>query len=280
MEWTAADAASWITVPGPEDDKYSRGVLGLVTGSASYPGAGVIGAEAALHTGVGMLRYLGGAPDAVLARRPEVVTVPGQVQAWVLGSGIPVAADRDGADRDHADAALGERIRAALADGVPTVLDAGALPGPGEPAGADSAILTPHAGELARLLGTERERVLADPAAAAREAAERTGAVVLLKGHTTRVAAADLLLEVTAPTTWLATAGTGDALGGILGALLATAHARLGAPADPADLARVAASAALIHGVAALRAGRGGPITVLHLCHALPVVITELLALS
>ena len=119
-----ADAAAWIAVPGPDDDKYSRGVLGLVTGSERYPGAAVLGAEAALHTGVGMLRYLGGARDAVLARRPEAVTAEGRVQAWVLGSGI-----------DPDDPLLGERMRAALAEGVPTVLDAGALDLAGDASG-------------------------------------------------------------------------------------------------------------------------------------------------
>src|SRR5690606_26016571 len=85
-EWMAADARDWIAVPGPGDDKYSRGVLGVITGSHRYPGAAVIGVDAALHTGVGMLRYLGPAPDLVLARRPEAVTAEGRVDAWLLGS--------------------------------------------------------------------------------------------------------------------------------------------------------------------------------------------------
>ena len=57
--WTPSDAARFIAVPASDDDKYSRGVLGVVTGSAAYPGAAVLGVEAALHTGVGMVRYLG-----------------------------------------------------------------------------------------------------------------------------------------------------------------------------------------------------------------------------
>ena len=71
MEWTAKDAKAWIAVPGPDDDKYSRGVLGLVTGSERYPGAGALSVEAALHTGVGMLRYLGGARDACWPAAPR-----------------------------------------------------------------------------------------------------------------------------------------------------------------------------------------------------------------
>lgn len=259
MEWTPAEAASWIAVPGPYDDKYSRGVLGLVTGSERYPGAAVLGAEAALHTGVGMLRYLGGAREAVLARRPEAVTAPGRVQAWVLGSGV---------DADDADTA--DRMRAALAEGVPAVLDAGGLGLAGAATG--HVVLTPHAGELARMLGVERAEVIADPAGSATAAAERFGAVVLLKGSTTHVRGAGLELEARMAPAWLATAGAGDALGGILGALLAT-HPQ----ASPADLAHLAASAAVIHGLAAQRASAGGPFTILHLCHAIPATIADLL---
>src|SRR5687767_15824194 len=106
------DAAIWISVPGPGDDKYSRGVLGVVTGSARYPGAAVLGVEAALHTGVGMVRYLGpGRPTRlVLARRPEAVTTDGRVQAWVLGSGQDPAERADG---------TGALLDTALAQNVP-----------------------------------------------------------------------------------------------------------------------------------------------------------------
>ena len=54
-----SEARAWIATPGPDDDKYSRGVLGFVTGSPRYPGAAVLGVDAALHAGVGMVRYLG-----------------------------------------------------------------------------------------------------------------------------------------------------------------------------------------------------------------------------
>src|SRR3954468_6457578 len=83
------DAAAWIAVPGPDDDKYSRGVLGVVTGSPRYPGAAALGVDAALPAGVGMVRYLGaGRPTRlVLQHRPEAVTADGRVQAWLLGSG-------------------------------------------------------------------------------------------------------------------------------------------------------------------------------------------------
>jgi hydroxyethylthiazole kinase-like uncharacterized protein yjeF len=260
------DARRWIAVPKPEDDKYSRGVLGFVTGSARYPGAAVLGVEAALHTGVGMVRYRGPgrATRMVLARRPEAVTADGRVQAWVLGSGQD-AAERDDETRDL--------LGAALAQGVPVVIDSGALDL--APTANGPAVLTPHAGELATLLGIERADVVADPAASSVRAASETGATVLLKGHTSFIARPDgSLLRVTAPTTWLATAGTGDALAGVLGALVAT-HAG-DVAADPATLAEFAATACILHGTAGERASGGGPFTVLDLCHRLPGVVAEL----
>jgi NAD(P)H-hydrate repair Nnr-like enzyme with NAD(P)H-hydrate dehydratase domain len=118
---------------------------------------------------------------------------------------------------------------------------------------------------------------VADPAASALEAAERFGAVVLLKGSTSYVAdAGGGLLEVACAPAWTATAGTGDALAGVLGALLAT-HA-LELEADPGCAAPLAATAAVLHGLAAQQASRGGPFTVLGLCAELPGVVRELLA--
>ncbi|HWH98067.1 MAG TPA: ADP/ATP-dependent (S)-NAD(P)H-hydrate dehydratase [Pseudolysinimonas sp.] len=256
-----AEAAAWIAVPGDDDDKYSRGVVGFVTGSARYPGAAVLGVEAALRTGVGMVRYLGPgrATRLVLQRRPEAVTTDGRVQAWVLGSG------QDPRERDELTRL---QLEKALGQGVPVVFDAGALDLWSR--GTGPRVLTPHAGELARLLGVAKGEVLADRATAARRAAATTGAAVLLKGAESLVASpGGELLRVSNATPWLATAGAGDALAGILGALVAT-HA------DAADLAPVAAAAAWIHGEAARRASAGGPFTVLDLCLALPGVVRDL----
>src|SRR5690606_5727361 len=117
-------------------------------------------------------------------------------------------------------------------------------------------LLTPHAGECARLLGVPRAAVEADPLGHARELAERTGAVVLLKGAVTIVVSPDddvpVLAQSDAPS-WLATAGSGDVLAGIVGALLATGL-------DPRT---AAALGALVHGVAADDANPGGPIRAL-----------------
>lgn len=269
--WGPADAARCIAVPDRDDDKYSRGVLGVVTGSAQYPGAAVLGVEAALHTGVGMVRYLGAAEAAtlVLQRRPEAVTAPGRVQAWLLGSGMDAATRTAGETRLLLDA---------IAEDVPCVLDAGALDLALdiEARGVPGALLTPHHGELARLLGVERREIERDPAHWAAQASAQFGAVVLLKGAVTVIADGDELIEVDAATPWLATAGAGDALGGILGALLATNAAAI--IDDPRMPARLAATAAFVHGRAAAAASMGGPFTVLDLCAAVPGVIREVLA--
>lgn len=268
LEWTAADAADWIRRPLPGDDKYSRGVLGVVTGSAEYPGAAVLGVEAALHTGLGMVRYLGPAAPThlVLARRPEVVTVPGRVQAWLLGSGM---------DAKSRDAATTARFEHAIAQELPTVLDAGALDVLSEVTG--PVVITPHLGELARVLGVDRAEIAADAPGWAGRAAAELGVTVLLKGAATYVAEpGGTLLVARSDNGWMATAGSGDALGGILGALVAGSVDRI--VGDPTALARLAATASVIHSRAADLAGAGGPFVVLDLATAVARVVARLVA--
>lgn len=269
-EWTPAEAAGHIAVPVATDDKYSRGVLGVVTGSNEYPGAAVLGVDAALRTGVGMLRYLG--PDRpsqlVLQRRPEAVTSPGRVQAWLLGSGM---------DADGRDSSSTHLLTDALAQAIPTVIDAGALDLLRWAAGA--VVITPHHGELARVLDIERSVITADPAGWAVRAAEELGVAVLLKGAQTFVADAHGSRHlVTSSTGWTATAGSGDALGGILGALIATHSDAIAS--DVSLLARLAATASVLHSLAAERASGGGPFTVLDLVGELSGVVAALLRSS
>ncbi|WP_130178618.1 ADP/ATP-dependent (S)-NAD(P)H-hydrate dehydratase [Cryobacterium sp. SO1] len=273
LEWEAAQARDWIAVPQATDDKYSRGVLGVRTGSTEYPGAAVLGVEAASRTGVGMLRYLGprrvGA--LVLQRRPEAVTADGRVQAWLLGSGM---------DADSRSAETTKQLQKALRQGLPTLLDAGALDLVG--AGTGARVITPHYRELAGLLARSGETVAvadiaAEPGEWAVRAAGLLGVTVLLKGSTTHVASASgIRLTVSGAPAWLATAGSGDVLGGILGALLATNAARIDADADA--LAALAATAAFVHGAAADRASGGGPILALDIAAAVPATIAALLA--
>jgi NAD(P)H-hydrate repair Nnr-like enzyme with NAD(P)H-hydrate dehydratase domain len=273
VEWTAADARRVVRVPRASDDKYRRGVLGMQTGSDAYPGAAVLGVDAAARTGVGMIRYLG--PDAptrmVLLRRPEVVTAPGRVQAWLLGSGM---------DAEHRSDAETASLREALGQDVPAVIDAGALDLVAE-AGPHT-IITPHAGELASMWGrvgvaVSRSTISDDPVYWARTTAERFAVTVLLKGARTIVAGPSApTLSVTASSSWAATAGSGDVLGGILGALLAT-NAEFLADEGTGILSRVAATAAYLHQAAGARASGGGPIVALDIADSVGTTIAELL---
>ena len=274
-EWGVTEAARFIRVPAASDDKYRHGVLGVVTGSSAYPGAAALGVDAAYATGVGMVRFLGGADVAehVLHRRPETVTVDGRVQAWLLGSGTEWMSV-DAAATDNT-AAIVERV---LDSGEPTVLDAGALPLAGRASGIT--IVTPHHAECARLLNVTREEVDADPLRAAATLADRHSVIVVLKGHVTLVVSPAksgerFARQLTAPTTWLATAGTGDVLAGIVGALLATHAEDLGQ--SSAHAGPLAATAVLIHGLAAVRAGSGGPFGASDIAAHLGAVIAGIL---
>lgn len=226
--WEPDDVAAAWPMPDANTDKYTRGVVGLDTGSPDYPGAAVLGTSGATHAGAGMVRYLG--PPAVAGRVldafPNVVAAPGRVQALVIGSGWGERKD-------------GKVLARAMATGVPMVIDADGLrhlAGPGRP----SVLLTPHAGELAFLLGCDRTTVTDDPLAAVRRAAEQTGCTVLLKGATQYVATpGEATVQVAVPgPSWTAQAGSGDVLAGICGALLAA-----GLPAATAAVVGASAQA-------------------------------------
>ncbi|WP_455834968.1 NAD(P)H-hydrate dehydratase [Pseudarthrobacter siccitolerans] len=274
-----ADVARLLPHPARRAHKYSRGVLGVVAGSADYPGAAVLACRGALAAGVGMVRYLGPPEVADLVRRscPEVVCSTGavadnRVQAWLVGSGM-------GPD-DHEQL---QRARDAVTSGLPVVADAGALPALPDVL-APNVVLTPHAGELAALLkrlGGEEDRaaVEAGTLAAVRRAAALTGATVLLKGATTLVAApAGDVFSQADGTPWLATAGSGDVLAGVIGALLAQADSDVGrfreAGVEPEfRWAAVAALGAALHGKAGRAASDaccGGPIAAGGIADAIP----------
>jgi len=234
----------------------------------------VLGVEAAIRTGAGMVRYVGPATPTglVLHRRPEVVTGEGRVQAWLVGSGLPAAADRTQADQ--------QRVFLAFGDGVPVVADAGALDRIG--GGTAPIVITPHYRELERALADTSaaltaDEIAADASSAASRAADTLGVTVLLKGATTHVAApCGPSLAVSLGTHWLATAGSGDVLGGILGALVA-GHAADVEERGHAALAELAATAAAVHGIAGVEASAGGPIAALDIADAVPGVIAQLL---
>ncbi|WP_371152716.1 bifunctional ADP-dependent NAD(P)H-hydrate dehydratase/NAD(P)H-hydrate epimerase [Buchananella felis] len=310
-----SDVRAHWPVPPARAHKYTRGVLGLLAGSRDYPGAAVLAATAAVEAGVGMLRLLPGtteqnhpaqprpaqprpaqadpeqphsaqpqAAQAVLAACPEAVPGEGRVQARVLGPGLSAAELP----------AAGRLIEAARADCLPLVIDATGL---GAVEGASSiplpplTVLTPHAGELAQLLARlpgavpDRAEVEARPAHWARRAAQLTGAVVLLKGAVTVVAPPHgSLLTATGAPAWLATAGAGDVLSGLLGALLSARGEHLSqlCASDPAaaqsELACLSALAAHVHARAAAQTNPGGPLRALAVARQLPATLAELLA--
>jgi hydroxyethylthiazole kinase-like uncharacterized protein yjeF len=247
------DVAALLPVPDRAADKYRRGVLGVVAGSPAYVGAAVLAVGGALAAGAGMVRFVGPGvvAEAVRARHPEVVltdglpSAAGRVQAWVVGPG------------GGTDAAARAVLNDVLSSDVPVLVDAdglSVLAQLGELRRRAATLLTPHAGELARLLGVERDAVEAQRLAHARRAALHYGASVLLKGSTTLIVgpgSAPIRVNGTG-TGWLATAGSGDVLSGACGALLAA-----GLPAELAG-----AVGAHLHGLAGrLAVGSGAPIT-------------------
>ena len=274
-KWSAKDARKCVAVPSDLDNKYSRGVLGVITGSAQYPGASVLTTSAAAATGVGMIRFYAssGLDHLVLHQTPSVVCHPGNVSAWLIGSGIDA--------RRYSSFTTWIRYRhfkSLKIQGVPTVLDAGALNLAGKLE--QPTVITPHSGELARLLNSRgvtatSEVIEGNPKKWAVTAAKTLGVTVLLKGSRTYVANDSMLIELPAATPWLATAGTGDVLAGILGALVAT-HL-IDVLNDSDYLAPLAATAALIHATAAKNASRGGPISAESLIPEIAGAITQIL---
>jgi hydroxyethylthiazole kinase-like uncharacterized protein yjeF len=274
-KWTARDAAKCIITPSDLDHKYSRGVLGVITGSAKYPGAAVLTSSAASATGIGMIRFhsSSGLAHLVLHATPSVVVQPGKVTAWLIGSGIEA--------KKYSDITTWLRHRwfkLAKLQSVPTVLDAGALHLAGSLE--QPTLITPHSGELSKLLtargvSVSAEAIEGNPKKWVQEAADTLGVTVLLKGATTYVANDTVLIELPVATPWLATAGTGDVLAGIIGALVATNTVEI--LNDYNHLAYVAATGAFIHGRAAATASNGGPINAEAIIVAIPRVISQII---
>jgi ADP-dependent NAD(P)H-hydrate dehydratase / NAD(P)H-hydrate epimerase len=256
-------------------------VLGLLAGSDRFTGAALLATGGAVRGGAGMVRVVTADVAAAVVRQawPETVITAypdqgdwdllgsvGRVQAWVAGPGM-------GTGQDAA-----ARLAAVLGTDLPALVDAdgltilsqvkGLLPRPAP------TLITPHAGELARLLGTDPGSVAARRLEHARRAAGELGVTVLLKGSTTVIAAPGdqpVLVNPTG-TPWLATAGSGDVLSGLAGALLAQ-----GLKPAQAGLA-----AAYLHGLAGRLAagspdGTGqAPIGASDLVRALPAAFRSL----
>lgn len=273
--WKSKDAAACIIVPSALDHKYSRGTLGVITGSAQYPGAAVLTTSAAIATGLGALRFHSnsGLAHLVLHQNPEALVQPGPVTAWLAGSGIN--------SKRYSDITTWQRHRwftLLQKQSVPTVLDAGALHLAGSLE--QPTLITPHAGELSKLLAqrgiiASAELIEADPRQWALRASEALAVTVLLKGSQTVIAQDSYIIDLPTSTPWLATAGSGDVLAGIIGALVATNYIEI--LNERRRLADIAATGAFIHNAAALIASGGGPISASTLIESIPAAVRKIL---
>lgn len=275
-----ATLARYLLKPEADSHKYSRGVVRIIAGSQRFPGAGLLCVAGASHSGVGMIRL--NAPERVenlvLAAHPQIVpdgpVLTGACDALVLGPGL----DAQKADWEAA---------AQLLENTPAVIDASALEPvcalikEGKLRLRAHHILTPHEGELTRCLnlfaGTDTDKTAGEIAGklvdkadkplgkfafeissalqrriqGAQQLAALTGACVLAKGNRTVVVDANSQVYLLpAATPWLATAGSGDVLAGLMGGLLAL-NVRAGAGHVGATVASAAALAPEIAQLAA-----------------------------
>jgi hydroxyethylthiazole kinase-like uncharacterized protein yjeF len=268
--WDEAKSARHLKPAFPSDNKYTRGVVTFITGSKKYPGAALLTTQAALACGVGMVRYLGprSVKKLVLLNTPQVVVTKGRTDAFVLGSGVPT--NRAWLTEQKMKSALGEKL--------PTVLDAGAILL--APYGHELTVITPHYGELKNLLSVNGSTVTTseiqqDPAKWAKLTADKFKLTVLLKGNTTYVANPQRVIKLPPAPPQLATAGTGDVLAGILGALLALNKDSV----DKETLPNIAATASLVHALATDLIGQisgGVSLNLTDLIKKLPTAIAKL----
>lgn len=301
------DYRELIEVPDEHSHKYTRGVLGMLTGSLEYPGAALMSVRAALNTGVGMVRFNANSHELrqlMIAHNPETVYFSGapalqRVTVWAGGSG----SSHDSLDKN----------RYLLHSPEPAILDAGACDlaaeylATGKHLGSHK-ILTPHAAELERFLRIvhelapetwkkhlgdaivpSRKDIDAEPFRWVRAASELSGATVMLKGGYTLIAAPNgATYSVAGGSPWLATAGSGDTLTGIYGALLAQTVAAFDARGEALEgctFASIGALAVYLHGEAARASATGsvkdalpGPAPATRVAEMLPEVIARLIA--
>ncbi|MBF8188480.1 NAD(P)H-hydrate dehydratase [Nonomuraea sp. K274] len=267
---TRGDLDLMLPRPGQETDKYRRGVLGVAAGSDLYTGAAVLAVGGALRAGAGMVRYAGTEPPVTQVRahwpeavitlldRPSIENV-GRVQAWVLGPGLGTG------DWAH------ELAAGVLASDVPVLIDADGLTLVAKDKEllrrSAPVLITPHAGELARLIGADRGDIEAARLKYVRAAAAELGVTVLLKGSTTVVAEDSRPTRVNVTgTPWLASGGTGDVLSGMAGALLAQGLSCYDA----------ASCGAYLHGLAGRRAAGGAPLAAADVAAAVPDAIRSI----
>ena len=283
MATEASDVARWVParVNGRDSNKGKFGHVSVFAGSAGFVGAPVLSAEAAARTGAGLvtLAVPKGVQAAAMARISPVVMTRGLAETGRgafspdalqdaleiahKGTAAAIGPGLGGADDTQTRQFVREFIRQCA---VPLVVDADALNclALEEGHGASilqkrtaATILTPHPGEMGRLLGTDTKTVQADRRKAVEDAAQTYGCAVLLKGARTLVADPDGRLAVnTTSNPGMATGGSGDVLTGVLAALLAG-----GSPEETLTAWEAAACGAYLHGLAGDLAAeaQGGP---------------------
>jgi hydroxyethylthiazole kinase-like uncharacterized protein yjeF len=254
---TESDVTSLLRPPTSADNKYSRGVVGIAAGSPTYPGAAQLTVGSALLGGVGAVRYSGQAAAAVVDRWPEVLVSDtpgnaGRVQCWVVGPGL-----------GRSEEAV-KSLEYVLGTDVPVVIDADGLNLLANRSDllelvhrrAAVTVLTPHDGEFGRLFGEVTE----DRISVVRHAAKSSGAIVLLKGHSTLIAqpTGRCFINPTGDPA-LATAGSGDVLAGLIGSLIASG----------VEPSAGTALGAYLHGAAGAVAASDGPVVAMDLLPAL-----------
>lgn len=271
MDWSVqevipAQLAHYLSLPKPDDHKYMRGVLGVISGSANFPGAAILNIEGAIRSGAGMVRYLGDSVliEEIVANRPEAVFESGEVDAYLIGSGLSLS----GSSKE-----LKSKIDDAMASEVPVILDADAMQLAQK--SRHLQILTPHSGELSKWLTEKNQSVSTsdinqNPCHYLQLAASLIESNILLKGNTTFIASytTKQIIKIEKLPTVLATAGSGDVLAGIIAGLTVQCQ-----PEKEAELVQIAALAVLLHAQAAYKASNGGPIAALDIALSLPKVI-------
>jgi ADP-dependent NAD(P)H-hydrate dehydratase / NAD(P)H-hydrate epimerase len=244
------------------DTKYTAGSVLVVGGAPGFTGAACLAARAAFRADAGYVAVA--APPESLpvlevqlleaVKRPleDVWEAVGRARSLALGPGLGRSAETKSLVR-----------RLLTETDLPAVVDADALWELEPVARRAPTVLTPHSGELARLLDVEPAWVDAHRLEAARRAVEHYGCVVLLKGEGTIVAAPDAQTLVCEGSPSLATAGTGDVLTGIVGSFLAKGM----------DARLAAAAAAVVHAEAAAEAPQQAGLVASDVVEMLPFVL-------
>ena len=267
----AADIRSYWPIPKSYDDKYTQGVTGIFAGSRLYPGAAILTSGAAVIATSGMVRYSGSATQQIALHWPEVITTPtleenGLVQAWIIGPGIGMSNNTK------------KTTNFLFKSDKPLIVDADALSIIAEDINLilernSPTIITPHLKEYKRFTG---HLFGVDRVAAARSLAKSLNVVVLLKGKITVISEPYGVTYINnSDHSWSATAGSGDILSGIIGALLSSGLTAIQAAVTATFIhtkaACIAASSSGLHSV---------PTSASHIISCIKPAITSILGLG